>query len=107
MLPPVDTSIGEMTATAGVAAYFGIWVRIMKQRVRIVVVAVVKVIILQNTHYYYFYYYHPYLALHNPNPNPKVWVEDGAKPSAYRTGELEYILLHLPPQFSHLVTIPL
>ena len=62
----------HLSSGSYVTSYFGIRVRIIKRRVRIVVVAIAKVIILQNTHYYYFYYYHPYPALHNPNPNPKV-----------------------------------
>ena len=54
--------------------YFGIRVRIMKRRVRMVVVKVVVVCILKYNHFCYCYYYNPYPALHNPNPYPKVWV---------------------------------
>ena len=53
-------------------AYFGIRVRIMKRRVRMVVVKVVVVCILKYYHFCYCYYYNPYPALHNPNPYPKV-----------------------------------
>ena len=59
-------------------AYFGIRVRIMKRRVRMVVEKVVVVCILKYNHFFYcyYYYYNPYPALHNPNPYPKVCLED-------------------------------
>ena len=57
----------------GYVPYLGIWVRIMKRRVRMVVVKVVVVCILKYNHFYHCYYYNPYPVLHNPNPNPQVW----------------------------------